>query len=382
MATWITDRTQADIDRVKELTAKARTGTWTEEEQQEWASGMKGALSYTDYNRIESGMKELAGIVGAPYSARIVQQNIQVITAKNESGDTPAWDTYPAKYEFFMPLTAKKAGLLLRSLEFRVKGYVPGTMRTVLRKYGSETALVDKFIDIIRGYNDVALDMGDFALEKGVEYQLYFAASNNFYPPSVTPGWVVENDYVDIATGSAYYGDDTTLIFSGTMGIVETHTAAGMDIATTDTLTVDWLNEKEGYQQVLNGAHTLTIEASDGVLTSTKDITFTKNVTGAKVSLTAPLTADDTITVAALTLEGSFPTDMSLTVEMTNNGLDETPVWETVTDIQRGESRAFVHHAFTNTTAAKGAAFNYKVDITRGSSGTGGTLTMIGGVIG
>ena len=28
-----------------------------------------------------------------PYSARIVQQNIQVVTAKNESGDIPAWDT-------------------------------------------------------------------------------------------------------------------------------------------------------------------------------------------------------------------------------------------------------------------------------------------------
>jgi hypothetical protein len=219
MATWITDRTQADIDRVKELTAKARTGTWTEEEQQEWASGMKGALSYTDYNRIESGMKELAGIVGAPYSARVVQQNIQVVTAKNESGDIPSWDTYPAKYEFFMPLTAKKAGLLLRSLEFRVKGYVPGTMRTVLRKYGSTTALVDKFIDIIRGYNDVVLDMDDFPLEKGVEYQLYFAASNNFYPPSVEPSWVVANDYVNITNGSAYYGDDSKLIFSGTIGL-------------------------------------------------------------------------------------------------------------------------------------------------------------------
>lgn len=146
--------------------------------------------------------------------------------------------------------------------------------------------------------------------------------------------------------------------------------------------TVDWLNEKEGYQQVLNGAHTLTIEASDGVLTSTKDITFTKNVTGAKVSLAAPLTADDTITVAALTLEGTLPEDMSLTVEMTNNGLDDAPVWENCTDIQRGESRAFIHHAFTNKTAAKGAAFNYKVTITRGKSGTGGTLTMIGGVIG
>lgn len=73
---------------------------------------------------------------------------------------------------------------------------------------------------------------------------------------------------------------------------------------------------------------------------------------------------------------------MSLTVELTNNGLDDSPAWETVTDIQRGESRAFAHHAFTNKTAAKGAAFNYKVTITRGESGVGGNITMIGGVIG
>lgn len=307
---------------------------------------------------------------------------IKVQTALNDSGDIPAWDTYPAKSKFFMPLTAKKAGLLLRSLEFRVKGYVPGTMRTVLRKYGSTTALADKFIDIVRGYNDVVLDMGDFALEKGVEYQLYFAASNNFYPPSVTPGWVVENEYVDIVTGSAYYGDDTTLIFSGTMGIVETHTVAGTDGATTDTLTVDCLNEKEGYAQLLNGPHTLTLTVSDGIASVDWTATFTKNVTSTVLSLAQPLTADDTITVAALTLEGSFPADMSLTVEMTNNALDDAPVWENCTDIQRGESRAFVHHAFTNKTAARGFAFNYKVTIARGESGVGGSITMIGGVIG
>ena len=146
----------------------------------------------------------------------------RIETAHTDSGDIPAWDTYPAKYEFFMPLTAKKAGLLLRSLEFRVKGYVPGTMRTVLRKYGSTTALADKFTDIVRGYNDVVLDMGSIALEKGVEYQLYFAASNNFYPPSVQPSWVAANDCIDIAQGSAYYGDDATLIFSGTVVLQET----------------------------------------------------------------------------------------------------------------------------------------------------------------
>ena len=59
--------------------------------------------------------------------------------------------------------------LLLRSLEFRVKGYMPGKMRTVLRKYGTTTALADKSIDLVRGYNDVVLDMGSIALEKGVE---------------------------------------------------------------------------------------------------------------------------------------------------------------------------------------------------------------------
>ena len=74
----------------------------------------------------------------------------------------------------------------------------------------------------LSGYNDVVLDMGSIALEKGVEYQLYFAASNNFYPPSVQPSWVAANDCIDIAHGSAYYGDDTTLIFSGTVVLQET----------------------------------------------------------------------------------------------------------------------------------------------------------------
>jgi hypothetical protein len=307
---------------------------------------------------------------------------VKVQTTLNDEGVVPAWDTYPAKYEFFMPLTAKKAGLLLRSLEFRVKGYVPGTMRTILRKYGSTTALADKFIDIVRGYNDVVLDMGDLLLEKGVEYQLYFAASNNFYSPSIQPEWVAENDYVDIATGSAYYGDDTTLIFSGAMVIVDTHTATGMDEVTTDTLTVDWLSEKAGYAQLLNGAHTLTLTVSDSIASVDWTATFIKNITDTRVSLTAPLTADDTITVAALTMEGSFPADMSLTVELTNNGLDDSPVWETATDVQRGEAKAFVHHIFANTTAARGFAFSYKVTVVRGESGVGGNITMIGGVIG
>lgn len=70
MATWITDRTQADVDRVNELHDKANVGTWTEEERIEWAAGMKGALSYMDYNRIESGIQEIADILNASVSAK------------------------------------------------------------------------------------------------------------------------------------------------------------------------------------------------------------------------------------------------------------------------------------------------------------------------
>lgn len=71
MARWITDRTQSDVDRVKKITVKARTGTWTKAEQSEWLAGMKGALSYMDFNRIESGIQELGSIVGASVSVRI-----------------------------------------------------------------------------------------------------------------------------------------------------------------------------------------------------------------------------------------------------------------------------------------------------------------------
>ena len=154
------------------------------------------------------------------------------------------------------------------------------------------------------------------------------------------------------------------------------------NVASGTELTVQCLSEKALFQQILNGENTLVLEVDDGKTSTDWTATFTKNVTRAVLSLAQPLTADDTITVAAMTLEGSFPADMSLTVELTNNARDDAPVWETVTDIQRGESRAFVHHAFTNKTAVKGAAFNYKVTITRGESGTGGNITMIGGVIG
>lgn len=57
---FITDRTQADIDYVKEISAKLKAGTATTEETEAWNAGLKGAYNYTDLNRVEAATAELA----------------------------------------------------------------------------------------------------------------------------------------------------------------------------------------------------------------------------------------------------------------------------------------------------------------------------------
>lgn len=60
----ITDRTQNDVNRVKELAVKGKTGTWTEAERSEWLAGMKGAYNYSDWNRVETAVSEIASMLG------------------------------------------------------------------------------------------------------------------------------------------------------------------------------------------------------------------------------------------------------------------------------------------------------------------------------
>lgn len=186
-----------------------------------WSAEPEGIVS------VEQGhltaLKKGSAVVTAQSDSKLDHCNVTVTpaifrveTAHDDSGSIPAWEKSPSVTELVLPFTAKKAGLLLRSLSFRVKGYVQGPVRILFREYGSSTALVDQLTSFVRGYNDVTLEMGDIPLEKGVEYQLYLSAANKLYPPSIAPAQVVENDYLDIVHGSAYTGGDTTRIFSGT----------------------------------------------------------------------------------------------------------------------------------------------------------------------
>lgn len=69
MRNLITNRTQADVDRVKILAAKGWQNMTTEE-QAEWLSGMKGAYNSTDLNRVESVVRHLAEILGVSVTVK------------------------------------------------------------------------------------------------------------------------------------------------------------------------------------------------------------------------------------------------------------------------------------------------------------------------
>ena len=57
----ITDRVQADVDRVAALAGRVSAGTATAAEQTEWASDLKGAYNASDLNRVGAAVAYVAG---------------------------------------------------------------------------------------------------------------------------------------------------------------------------------------------------------------------------------------------------------------------------------------------------------------------------------
>ena len=131
----------------------------------------------------------------------------------------------------------------------------------------------------------------------------------------------------------------------------------------------------EYFMKLLNGNHTMVIEASDGKETTTLTLTFAKKVVKAVITLETPMDADAKISICAITVTGHIPTDADYTVEVTNNAKDDSPVWEDCTV----EAKAGRNYLFQNDTATNGFAFNFRVTAERGDSDVGGYITSIQG---
>lgn len=152
-------------------------------------------------------------------------------------------------------------------------------------------------------------------------------------------------------------------------------TKARTGVASGTALTFEQTASAAGFQKILNGNHTITVEVSDGKETVSTSATFTKAVHAASVTLAEPLAVEGDITVAVLQVTGSIPDDAKFKAEVTNNALDSSPVWQdATTEVKKG-----VNIVFENKTATNGAAFNFRVSVERGASGEGGYIEAVSG---
>ena len=167
--------------------------------------------------------------------------------------------------------------------------------------------------------------------------------------------------------------DGDTLTVTEKLDGKTTKTRTG--VASGTALTFEQTASAAGFQKILNGNHTITVEVSDGKETVSTSATFTKAIHAASVTLAEPLAVEGDITVAVLQVTGSIPDDAKFKAEVTNNALDSSPVWQdATTEVKKG-----VNIVFENKTATNGAAFNFRVSVERGESGEGGYIEAVSG---
>ena len=230
----------------------------------------------------------------------------------------------------------------------------------------------------------------------GSNYNSWYSNSYGVRPAFILPSTLVVSDDGTVSTNTApaintsstnlgeknapfNFGYTVTDADGDTLTVTEKldgkTTATRTGVASGTALTFGQGSTADGFRRILNGSHTIQITASDGKESTSLNATFTKSVTSATVTLTTPLAVDGDITVAVLQVTGSIPDDATFKVEVTNNANDPSPVWQDATvEVKKG-----VNIVFTNSTAANGAAFNFRVSVSRGASGTGGYIEAISG---
>ena len=197
---------------------------------------------------------------------------------------------------------------------------------------------------------------------------------NNNLPPEITCANASGTDLGEKSSGftvsytASDPDEDTVTVKESIDGTVK-RTFTATDAANSFQVT------GETFMKLLNGKRTLTIEATDGKAITTHTLTFTKKVDELFITSTEPMTADAKITLCVLSVIGNIPADAEYTVEVTNNALDDTPVWEDCTT----QVKTGANYIFENETAANGYAFNFRISAKRGTSGVGGYITSVQG---
>ncbi len=300
----------------------------------------------------------------------------QVAVTNNTAPTVPGGITVPEVVQGGQPLTVSwgassdgENNLAGYSLERQVGG---GDWAVVYS--GDQLSFADA---IVKGWLSVAYRVRAFDTANAYSG---FAVSetrqvNNNTPPAISCQYPANTDLGTRSEGfeliysvTDQEGDEVTITelvdggtlrtFAAQLGKEERFTLGGLD-----------------FMGLLNGRHTLSISAADGASAAVHSLSFTKRVTAASVTLERPMEADGPISVCVLAVSGSIPADAEFKVEVSNNALDEAPVWEDCT----AAVRAGMNHVFENETAANGFAFNFRLNVERGASGLGGHINSVQG---
>lgn len=108
IVTLVTDRTQADVERVKVLAAKG-FAAMTAAEQAEWLAGMKGAYNASDLNRVGTALNYLAGRLG-PICGKIITWTAKTDWAVTDIATASQAETYRQQIQDIRDALAYPAG--------------------------------------------------------------------------------------------------------------------------------------------------------------------------------------------------------------------------------------------------------------------------------
>lgn len=139
---------------------------------------------------------------------------------------------------------------------------------------------------------------------------------------------------------------------------------------------------KAVWQGLSNGSHYIEINVSNTKGDAIQEtIFFDKDVSGAYITLAEPIVVESAEAVSKflINVKRYVPTGATITVQVTNNANDTSPVWQTV-DADKLDGSEFV--AFTNTTVANGNAFNFIIKADRGTATSYGYISSVSGVFG
>lgn len=108
IVTLVTDRTQADVERVKALSAKG-FAAMTAAERAEWLAGMKGAYNAADLNRVGTALNYLAGRLG-PICGKVITWTAKTDWAVTDIATASQAETYRQQIQDIRDALAYPAG--------------------------------------------------------------------------------------------------------------------------------------------------------------------------------------------------------------------------------------------------------------------------------